>query len=329
MTEMLTAGGAAPGDASTVAAVLLWADERGKFPQGSIWVEVLNERLQSRSLRSPADPVVCSSDGAMALVDAGMGFGQVAATRAADLAVELANDYGVGVVSVKNSNHFGAAGYYVGLIADRGCVGVAMTNAFPKVAAENGTRAALGTNPVAFGAPVRSEPPLIADFSSGSLAGSRVREAVSRGEQLPTGMVVDADGRPTTDPRALDAGGVMLPASGPKGYGLGLMVEVLTACLAGGAIGEDIGSVFDVETEAGLSHLLLAVRPSDPHFDLRVKSLGDFVRQSGEAVRLPGQRGPDLSNSASDAGIELPEQTRLALKRSAERLDLEMPEELQ
>jgi LDH2 family malate/lactate/ureidoglycolate dehydrogenase len=71
------------------------------------------------------------------------------------------------------------------------------------------------------------------------------------------------------------------------------------------------------------------VRPSDPHFDLRVKSLGDFVRQSGEAVRLPGQRGPDLSNSASDAGIELPEQTRLALKRSAERLDLEMPEELQ
>ncbi len=322
------AGGASRSEASTVAAVLLWADERQKFPQGSIWVEVLTQRLQAGSLRSPVDSDADSRNGALALVDAQMGFGQVAATRAVNLAVQLASEHGVGFVSVRNSNHFGAAGYYAGLMADRGCIGIAMTNAFPKVAAERGRRAALGTNPIAFASPVQNEPTLIADFSSGSLAGSRVREAVSRNEQLPPGFIVDASGAPSTDPRVLDSGGVMLPAGGPKGYGLALMVEVLTSCLAGGPSGADIGSVFDVAGSAGLSHLMIAVKPTGLDFGERVESLGTFVRQSGAEVRLPGQRGPELSSEALASGIALPEQSRLALARTAEHLGVDMPEEL-
>jgi LDH2 family malate/lactate/ureidoglycolate dehydrogenase len=328
LAQLLEAGGADAADARIVADVLGWADERERYPQGSIWVEPFLARLTAGGVRSPAEMRVQHTAPASALVDAMDGFGHVAGRFAVDVAVEKARAFGVGLVAVVNSTHFGAAGHYAARIAEEGLLGLACTNAYPKVAAHGGTTPVLGTNPLAFSVPVAGEDFVIGDLSTGSLAGSRVRDAIDRGERLPEGAALDAAGRPTTDPRDMERGGVMLPAGGPKGFALGLMVEMLTAVLGGGPIAGETGSMFDPTGRVRVSHVFLAIAPFDDEFAVRAAALLDQVRDRDATVdvRIPGNERERAAVRSRANGIRLPGTTIDALQRSAERVGMTLPD---
>ncbi len=291
-----------------------------------MWVDILTQRLVAGTIRSPAELRLLADRPAAVALDAGDGLGQVAGHRAVDLAAERAAANGIGLVTVRASHHFGPAGFYADALARRGLVAVVATNAFPKVAPPGGTTRGLGTNPLAIGAPIADESPLVADVSTGAAAGSKVRAAIATGSQLPDGQLLDADGVPTTDPRALGAGGVMLPAGGHKGFAFGLLVELLTSVLGGGAHGPELGSMFDVATPAGTSHVVLAIAPHDGGVPVRLASLAAWLRSTGSEVRLPGQRAAAIAERADE--IDLPEASIEALRTAAARVDVELPEPL-
>jgi LDH2 family malate/lactate/ureidoglycolate dehydrogenase len=294
-------------------------------------LDVLLERLRIGTLRSPSGADMRTVAPCVALIDAADGFGQVASSTAVDVALQLAEDAGLGLACVVGSTHFGAAGYYAARIADAGMLGLVLSNAYPKVAAHGGIRAALGTNPLAFSVPVaggRVDDVVLGDLSTGALAGSRVREAIQRGESLAEGMALDADGRPTTDPRVMESGGVMLPAAGPKGFALGLMVELFTSVLGGGPVAGNTGSVFDTARPVRVSHTFLAIRPLDPGYADRAAGLLEQVRAAsgpGSSVRIPGQQRARSAVVAVTDGIQLPLTTRDSLLRWAERLGVDAP----
>jgi len=151
--DVLAAAGAASGDADAVADGLLWADLRARPAQGLLRLRILVRRLARKLIRSPAPMAWTAIAPAAHRLDAAYGFGHVAGRLAMARAVELASAEGIGLVAVRRSLHYGAAGYYCALAADAGYLGFTCSNAFPKVAPFGGTRAVLGTNPLAFGCP--------------------------------------------------------------------------------------------------------------------------------------------------------------------------------
>ena len=158
-------------------------------------------------------------------LDAGHGFGHVAGRFAMDKAIKVSQTQGVGLVAVRHSNHYGTAAEYCAQAAEAGCIGLTCTNAFAKVAPFGGKRPVLGTNPLGFGCPTISGVPVLVDMSTAAFAGSSARKSSGAGGQLPPGVALDTDGQPTTDPSAI-AKGCLLPAAGPKGYVIALLICV-------------------------------------------------------------------------------------------------------
>jgi LDH2 family malate/lactate/ureidoglycolate dehydrogenase len=315
-TGLLVGAGADPSEAREVGEVLVWADHRGRFTQGTIWVEVMCTSLRRGDVVSPTTIEVVSDRPASCTIDAGDGLGHVAGRRAVGIAAERADEYGIAIVTVRNSSHFGACGYYATQLAERGMVGIVATNAYPKVAPHGGRTAALGTNPIGFAAPVDGAGPIVGDLSTGALAGSRVRDAQAAGQSLDEGAALDAEGGPTRDPAALAAGGVMLPFGGAKGYALGILVEVLTSGLSGGAGPGELGSMFS-RGRAGTSHVVIAIAGdselAERTADLR-SSILSTPAQPGMEVRLPGDVGHEKQQRDT---IDLPPETDAALERAA------------
>jgi LDH2 family malate/lactate/ureidoglycolate dehydrogenase len=301
-------------EASVVSDVLLWCDQRSLAGQGLARLPVLVKRLKRGLIRSPVAPCFESLAPSLAQLDAGHGFGELAGRRGMGRAIELAQSQGIGMVGVARSNHFGAASYYCQQAVESGCLGLAFSNAFPKVAPYGGTRAALGTNPLAFGCPTRRGPMLV-DFATAASSGSGLRAAAVEGRRLPVGWALDAHGVPTDDPEAA-ADGCLLPAAGPKGFGLALMVEVLSAVLTGAAFGRDVGSLFntwDRPVNVGQSFIAVSIdRFMDgPAFLERIEQLLSWVKSSppaagSGAVRYPGELRSWLADASERNGIPMP-----------------------
>lgn len=298
MEDVLRAAGAAPDDARAVAEGLLWADLRGRHAQGLARLPILARRLARKLIHSPAAMAWTVAGPAAHRLDAAYGFGHVAGRLGMARAIELAASGGIGLVAVRRSLHYGAAGYYCAFAADAGCLGFTCSNAFPKVAPFGGTQALLGTNPLAFGCPTPSGAPLLVDLATSTLAGSDVRTIHGARGRLPPGAALDSSGRPTDDPEAA-ARGSLLPAAGPKGFGLALMVEILSGVLTGAGVGRDVGSLFgtwDRSIDAGHVFIAIAVERFMPRhtFLERVGGLLDLVKAApamdgAEAIRYPGE----------------------------------------
>jgi LDH2 family malate/lactate/ureidoglycolate dehydrogenase len=330
---LLDAAGADPAEARQVAEVLLWCDERALAGQGLARLPSLVTRLRRGLIRSPAALRVASLAPAVARLDAGNGFGEVAAARAMRRAVELAASQGVGLVGVAHSNHFGAASYYCNQAAAAGCLGLAFSNAFPKVAPHGGTRPALGTNPLAFGCP-SAGPTILVDLATSSYSGSGLRQAAARGEPLAPGSALDAQGRPTRDPQAA-ADGCLLPAAGPKGFGLALMVEIVSAVLTGAAFAKEAGSMFHTwDRPVDVGHCFVAVEVGRfmelPLFVERVERLLAWIKEvppasGAEALRYPGERRTAEAVASAREGIAAPAESLEPLRQLAAEYGVATP----
>jgi LDH2 family malate/lactate/ureidoglycolate dehydrogenase len=194
--------GMPPDDAALVADTLVQADLWGHQSHGVLRLDWYRKRILAGSMRAATQAELVADAGAIAVIDGHDGVGQVLAKRAMEEAIARAKRHGVGVVAVRDSNHFGTAMYYTRMAAAAGCVGFLSTNASPAMAPWGGRAKAIGNNPWSIAAPAGKHAPMILDIANTAVARGKVYLARSRGEAIPEGWALDAEGRPTTDARA-------------------------------------------------------------------------------------------------------------------------------
>ena len=237
---VLTAWGVAAKPAATAAEALTDADMHGVDSHGIGLIPLYDQRRGQGRINVDAEPQVVREKAAVALIDADRSLGHPVSVQAMRLACEKAREAGVGLVGVRNSNHFGAAGYYARLAAKEGLIGWAMTHApGAAIVPTFGRDAALGTNPIAFAAPAQHNAPFALDMATSTVAVNKIRNAHRRGKSIPPGWAMDEAGQPTTDPEVGFTACRVTPVGGTrelgshKGYGLAMMVEILCAVLTG------------------------------------------------------------------------------------------------
>src|SRR5215213_6404329 len=233
-TRILTALGVPEVDGALVADSLVQADLWGHQSHGLLRLPWYAARIRSGAMTARTDPAVLPDTGPLVLLDGRDGIGQVLTDRARETAVDQARAHGVGVVGVRNSNHFGTAMWFTRRAARDGCVAVLTTNASPAMAPWGGREKVLGTNPWSIAAPAPGGRVVAVDIANTAVARGKVYLAQNRGEAIPETWALSADGAPTTDP-AEGVLGVVLPMAGHKGYAITFLMDVLSGALTGSA----------------------------------------------------------------------------------------------
>ncbi len=228
-------------DAALVADSLVEADLRGVGSHGVQRMTTYARGLKGGTIAARPDVRVVQDSGWAAVVDGGHGMGQVAAQFANRLALERAAAGGHGAVAVRNSGHCGAMAYYAMQAAEARAIGFAVTNAGINMMPTGGKAKLVGNNPLAYAVPTGRETPIVLDMATSVVAGGKLDVARLKGEPIPLGWALDERGQPTTDPVAARRG-ALLPLGGPKGYGLAVILDVLTGVLAGGRFGSALGA---------------------------------------------------------------------------------------
>jgi LDH2 family malate/lactate/ureidoglycolate dehydrogenase len=280
--------------------------------QGFVRVAVYARRVRAGGLRVRAPMRVVQEGPATALFDGANGFGQVAATRAMRIAIEKAKSAGAGAVGVVNSNHFGQASYYGMMAAREGCIGVAVTNASPEIPVSGGAEPMIGTNPWGIAAPTAGDP-FVLDLSNAAAGRGAIRHRALRGESVPHGWALDAEGRPTTEPAAA-LEGLVAPMGGYKGVAITVMMDVLAGVLTGAAFGAAVGSPYEAARPQRVGHFMLAVDISrfiaPETFHERMRSLAGELRDGRRApgierLFVPGEPELERRTTAMAEGCEL------------------------
>jgi len=318
-------------EAHIVATALIQADLEGVPTHGIGRLPNYVDRLQ-RGLINPTPTMkVIRERGATMLLDGDNGMGQATASCAMTAAIARAKEQGIGWVGVTQSNHFGAASFYCQMAVEQGMIGLAFSNSPPGVVPWGGKSPFLGTNPVAFGFPAGSRPPVLIDFATSVAARGQIIKAAKDNEVIPATWALDADGNPTVNPQAA-LQGALLPMGGPKGYALGLAVEILVGVLTGAAVGPQVPSYFDNWTEkSNVGHALVAIDISafmDPEYFadrmegliMEIKGVPPATGSTG--VLVPGERRSAASAQAADEGIQIAAPVLKQLQDLAQALGL-------
>ncbi|MGE3267476.1 MAG: Ldh family oxidoreductase [Chloroflexota bacterium] len=186
--------------------------------------------------------------------------GPVIASHAMRAALDRAREHGIGVVTTVHCAHFGAASAYAAMALPESMFGLVMCNAAPAVAPFGGASRLHGTNPIAYAAPGKDEPPIVLDIATSMVASGQLAKAARRGQTIPLGWAVDEDGKPTTDPSAA-LKGALLPFGGHKGYGIGILVDLLTGALSGSTLGLGVQQSNPDPEVGGQAFFFLAINP--------------------------------------------------------------------
>jgi len=229
--------------ATLAADVLLKSDLRGIDSHGVARLSGYVRLWEKQRINTSPDIKIIHQTPTTALIDGDAGLGLVVAPFAMQVAIEKAEKYGSGWVSVRNSNHFGIAGYHALMAVKKDMIGFAMTNASPLVAPTFANERLLGTNPMCYAFPAGKYPPVVVDMATSAAANGKLEIAQRGGKQVPEGWIQDKQGNITTDPHALKSGGALLPLGGDrehgshKGFGLSATVDILSGVLSGAGYG--------------------------------------------------------------------------------------------
>lgn len=332
-TDILVAVGLSPVDSELVADTLVQADLWGHQSHGLLRLPAYVARLKSGAVSAHGTPRLVRDNGPTAVMDGDNAMGQVVAKAAMDCAVERSRQFGIGAVSVRNSNHFGTAMYFSRIAASCGCIAFIATNASPAMPPWGGRIKAVGTNPWSWAAPAGQRVPMVLDIANTAVARGKIHLARQRGEAIPEGWALDERGVATTDPNAALAG-VTLPMAGHKGYGIALMMDVLAGVLSDSGFGPDVAGPFQSERPGRVGHFMLALNieaftPSN-EFDERQEQLIDSVKRNAlvegaTEILYPGEREEMLAKTLSQKGLDLPAETIAALEDLCSEFALAVP----
>jgi LDH2 family malate/lactate/ureidoglycolate dehydrogenase len=330
VADILTAAGIAAADAQVVAADLVAADLEGLASHGVMLLPMYIERIEKGSVSRRGAGEVVSDRGAAIVIDAGNALGQLTARQAVALAVKRAREIGLAAVAVRNGFHFGTAGRYARMMAEQNCAGIVLSNTRPLMPAPGGSEALVGNNPIAVALPSAGEFPVEADMALSATAMGKIRLAAAAGESIPESWAIDSEGRPTTDPAAAIKG-MLLPAAGPKGFGLAFVIDLLCGGLADGAVGAEVRPLYGDPAEPyRCAHFFLAIHaghfPVGDGFAERVRERAERVSRSKRApgvarVYAPGELVWAI-RQASDGVCRLDAPTLRSLVEIAARVGL-------
>lgn len=333
--EAFTAGvlgrhGVPQEEADIVARVLVASDLRGIPSHGVARLGRYLAGIKAGYMRPGVAMDVQEPAPAVGLVDARDGLGQVAGELAMDLCIRKAKENGIGVVTVKNSNHYGIAGYYALKAIDAGLVGISMTNAAPLVVPTHGAEVMLGTNPIAFGAPARNHRPFLLDMATSVVPRGKLEVYDRKKKQMPVGWATDEKGFDCQNPGQVlknlvaRAGGGILPLggrgeeySGYKGYGLAFLVDILTGVLSGAGYGPDVDDVHGAgggRATPNVGHFFLAMDVARfmplATFEARMDDLIGRIKGSRKAlgqetIWIHGEKEFEMAECHLTGGIPL------------------------
>lgn len=327
-------------DAEIVADNLVMADLRGVSSHGvqrtkryvlGIKKGVVNPKPNIRVLRE--SPV-------HALVDGDRGLGQVVGYRAMRLAIDKAKRNYFGIVGVRNSNHYGIAGYYVLMALEEDLIGVSLTNSRPLVAHTGALGKAIGTNPIAIGAPTKTPPPFLLDMATSVAPSGKIEMCRRKGSRIPLGWAIGPNGKPTDDPEVALTDGALLPLGGlgelfggHKGYGLSVAVDILSGVLTGANWGPFVGPTEGPEP-SNVGHFFVAINVEafmpleefKERMDKLVRTLKSAPRHPEfDRIWIPGEKGWLTMRTRMRIGVPLHKTVYAELKALAEELGVEFP----
>jgi LDH2 family malate/lactate/ureidoglycolate dehydrogenase len=315
-------------DAATVAGALVDAELCGHESHGLIRVSEYLKHIREGAIVPEAQPEVVHESATTIVVDGHWGFGQVVAQHATEWLIDRALTHGVCACTIRSCGHVGRAGSYPELAAERGLVGLAFVNGGgmqPRLAPHGGRQAVFGTNPIAAAVPLSSSPPIVMDFSTAAVASGKIRVLRDRGEPLPEGWIVDAEGRPSTSAEDYYAGGMLVPAAAHKGYGLALLVELLAGCLTGAGSPGIPDSGYRVGNGVFLQAFdPAAFMPAD-QFEALATALATAIRATPpaagfEEVLLPGDPERRIAQARERDGIDIADATWRNIAQAADEL---------
>jgi len=320
-----------PADAATVARSLVAADLRGVDTHGVARLPSYIERLRRNVVEPRPKVVVRSTMPFAATVDGGNGMGPVVGQIAMDEALKRADRLGIGVVTARRSNHFGAAAYYAMQAVERGCIGICLSPASKSLAPFGSQEPLFGTNPIAVAIPAGRHVPWVMDMATSVAARGHIRLAARDGHDIPEGWALDADGHPTTDAeRAL--AGVMLPFAGAKGSALAMLVDILGGVLSGSGFGGSIRNMTDdFEAPQDVGHFFLALQIEglmplaefNARMEQEVERLKALKPAAGfQEVLYPGEPEARREQERRASGIPLSTQMVASLRLLADEAGL-------
>ena len=272
---ILTAVGVPRDDASVVADCLLTANLSGIDTHGIVRLAHYVRRLENGSINKQPQVAFQQVSAALGVVDGDDGLGHVVTDHATTRAMQLAKESGCGVISIRNSSHFGMAGFYLLRLAAEGYIGICMTATDRFLVPFGARKAFFGTNPIAFGFPGDGIP-VVLDMATSSIPYGKIAVAKVEGRQIPDTWALDADGNPTTDPAAV-AG--LHPIAGPKGSGLAMIIDIFSSLLAGMPWGPHINQMYgELEAPRKLGHFIMAIDVD------RLMPLANFKESIGQLL---------------------------------------------
>jgi LDH2 family malate/lactate/ureidoglycolate dehydrogenase len=306
MIEVFKKVGVPEEDAKICADVLITSDKRGIDSHGigrfkPIYIDRINEGI----INPKTTFEIVRESPTTAVIDGHNGMGQVIGYRSMKIAIDKAKKYGMGMVAVRNSNHYGIAGYYALMASDNGMIGITGTNARPSISPTFGVENMLGTNPLTIGFPTDEEFPFCIDCATSITQRGKIEVYARLGKEMPKGWVIDENGESKTDPNIVledlikgraaltPLGGIGEETGGYKGYGYAVVVEVLSSALAGGAylkslLGYDENGK---KVPYKLGHFFIAINIEN-FIDLESfkKTSGDIMRKLRNSKKMPGQQ---------------------------------------
>ncbi|MDD5602654.1 MAG: Ldh family oxidoreductase [Eubacteriales bacterium] len=291
-------------DAAICADVLITADKRGIDSHGAgRFKTIYYDRIKDGIQKPVTNFEVIKEGPTTAVVDGHHGMGHVIAKKSMQMAIDKAARYGMGMVAVRNSTHYGIAGYYALMACDNGMIGITGTNARPSIAPTFGVENMLGTNPLTFGIPTDEEFPFILDCATSVSQRGKIEVYDREGKELPKGWVIDEEGNTRTDTKQIlidlvkgkaaltPLGGIGEETAGYKGYGYATVVEILSSALQDGAYLKQLTG-FDEEGNKApykLGHFFIAINISSfINTGIFKKIVGNILRELRASKKMPG-----------------------------------------
>lgn len=313
INDVLQKAGASAAQSEPTALALVAAEASGLPSHGLSRVPMYVAHLKAGRVMGQAVPCIANQRASAVLIDAGNGFAFPACRLAVDEAITRARATGIAIAAITNSHHSGMSSYHLDAVAAAGMVGIACSNSPAAMPAAGGKRPVFGTNPIAAIFPRGGARPISIDLSLSEVARGKLMVAAKKGESIPLGWALDAEGQPTTDPQK-GMQGSMLPMGGVKGAMLALIVELLVTTLTGAHFGAEADTFFEDEgNQPRLGQAFIVIDPGalggTAVYAERIEALIAAMLVD-EGVRLPGQRRFDLlARAEAAAGIEVPQAT--------------------
>lgn len=330
--EMFSRAGMGEEGAATCADCLVQTNLWGIDSHGVLRVPIYIKRLLSGAMNRAPDIKSLKDAGALEVIDGDDGCGYVVGRAAMARAIEKAEQFSIGAVGAIRSNHFGAAALYTRMAAEKGMIGVAMTNVVPNMVVPGGSKPIIGNNPLAISVPTFGDFPFTLDISMSAVAGGKLLLASKKGEKIPLDWATDKDGRPTDDP---DKGfaGFLLPLGGHKGYGLALAVDLLSGVLTGGSFLHDLRGLYKHSDEPSRSgHFFIVINPlalmGEADFKARMADFYGQIKGSpmwdeSAEMLMPGEIEYRTDLKRREEGIVLPPDLVTELNVLAAELGME------